>query len=171
MTTILTPSQTCGPLFGFALIPQGITQSVDETDPSAIVLEGRVLDGAGEHISYGAFLEFWSNEQATRVRTLDGAFRTVIRKPAPVTLPDGSVLAPHLTIGIFTRGLSRHLLTKMYFPDESAYNEVDPILSQLAPQRRKPLLARAGATPGSLHFDIRLQGDDEAVFFSPDPAR
>ncbi len=171
MTTILTPAQTCGPLFGFALIPKGITQSVEESDPRAIVLEGQVLDGEGKHISYGGFIEFWSNEQATRVRTLDGAFRTVIVKPAPVALPDGRVLAPHLNIAVFARGLSRQLVTKMYFPDEEAGNQADPLLAQIEPQRRARMLARAGATPGALHFDIKLQGEDESVFFSLEAAR
>ena len=170
MTTILTPAQTCGPLFGFALIPKGITQSVEESDPRAIVLEGQVLDGEGNHISYGGFIEFWSNEQATRVRTLDGAFRTVIVKPAPVVLPDGRVLAPHLNIAVFSRGLTRPLVTKMYFPDEQAGNQADPILQQIEPQRRERMLAGAGARPGALHFDIKLQGEDESVFFSLEPA-
>jgi len=168
MTTILTPAQTCGPLFGFALIPKGITQSVDENDPRAIVLEGEVLDGEGNHIAMGGFVEFWSNEQATRVRTIDGRFRTVIVRPAPLALPDGSVLAPHLNIAVFSRGLARQLVTKMYFPDEAAANQADPLLQAVGPQRRSRLIAAADDGTGRLRFNIKLQGEDESVFFALD---
>lgn len=166
MTTLLTPAQTCGPLFGFAMIPKGITQSVSEDDPRALVIEGSVLDGEGQHVSYGAFIEFWSNEQATRVRTLEGRFRTVVTKPAPVVLPDGRVLAPHLSIAIFTRGLSRQLITKMYFPDEAVANANDPLVAKVPADQRSRLVAQVGELPRHLHFNIKLQGDDESVFFS-----
>ncbi|UYP17917.1 hypothetical protein OED52_14735 [Rhodococcus sp. Z13] len=165
---IITPAQTCGPLFGFALTPRGITETVPEDHPEAIVIEGTVYDGAGEHVDYGAFLEFWSDEQACRVRTLEGRFRTVVRKPAPVTLADGHTLAPQLGIFIFTRGLSGPLVTKMYFPDETEANAADAILQQVPEHRRPVLVAETTDTERHLRYDIRLQGERESVFFSLD---
>ena len=39
----------------------------------------------------------------------------------------------------------------------------DPLLASLEPARRKTLIAERLAD-GSLHFDVRLQGEDETVF-------
>ncbi|HEX3924409.1 MAG TPA: protocatechuate 3,4-dioxygenase subunit alpha, partial [Streptosporangiaceae bacterium] len=50
--------------------------------------------------------------------------------------------------------------------DERAANEADPVLSAIGdPARRATLVAAAGRQPGEFRFDIRLQGDDETVFF------
>ncbi|MGW0017876.1 hypothetical protein ACWDUD_06075 [Rhodococcus sp. NPDC003382] len=165
---ILTPAQTCGPLFGFALTPPAVTQAVSEDHPDAIVIEGMLLDGRGEHVDYGAFLEFWSDEQACRVRTLEGRFRAVVRKPQPVTLADGHTLAPQLGIFIFTRGLAGPLVTKMFFPDETDANRSDAILQQVPEERRHLLVAQPTGQEGHLQYDIHLQGEQESVFFSLD---
>ena len=165
---IITPSQTCGPLFGFALTPPAVVQAVPEDHPEAVVIEGLLLDGNGDHVDYGAFLEFWSDEQACRVRTIEGRFRAVIRKPAPVTLADGHTLAPQLGIFIFTRGLAGPLVTKMYFPDETEANAADAILQQVPEHRRSLLVAETTDTERHLRYDIRLQGERESVFFSLD---
>jgi protocatechuate 3,4-dioxygenase alpha subunit len=50
----------------------------------------------------------------------------------------------------------------MYFPDEEQANASDPVLSAIGDPSR--LIARAGE--GGLEFDIRLQGEDETVFFT-----
>lgn len=165
---ILTPAQTCGPLFGFAMTPPDITRTVAEDDPAAVVLEGMVLDGQGDHVDYGAFLELWSREQACRVRTLEGRFRAVVRKPEPVTLPDGNRLAPHLSIFLFTRGLAGPLVTKVYFPDEEQANRSDAILRQVPEARRPLLIAQPTGVERHLRYDIRLQGERESVFFAID---
>ena len=67
-----------------------------------------------------------------------------------------------MEVTVFARGLLRQLATRMYFPDEDAANAADPVLG-LAGARRETLIARA--EQGGLRFDIRLQGDDETVFF------
>ncbi|MFD0891580.1 protocatechuate 3,4-dioxygenase subunit alpha, partial [Streptosporangium algeriense] len=60
-----TPSQTVGPFFGYALpYPQG-PDLVTEGHPGAIVIAGRVLDGAGEPVP-DAMLELWLGETGTR---------------------------------------------------------------------------------------------------------
>ena len=56
----------------------------------------------------------------------------------------------------------------MYFPDEAALNEEDPVLRMIEPAiRRETLLARREERGGRVVyvFDIRLQGDRETVFF------
>ena len=161
---ILTPSQTIGPLFGFALLPKGITETIDPSDAEAVVIEGALLDGNGQHLRFEVMLEFWSEGQACRVRTIDGRFRAVLRRPQPELGGDGSEWAPHLNVNVFARGLNRHVVTRVYFPDEPR-NAADPVLQQVAPERRQTLIARPGAEPRHFDFDIHLQGEQETVFF------
>ena len=55
----------------------------------------------------------------------------------------------------------------MYFGDEAA-NDADPVLALVPAERRVTLIAtRRKRRNGSAvyHFDIRLQGDNETVFF------
>ncbi|MFI5283362.1 MAG: protocatechuate 3,4-dioxygenase subunit alpha [Candidatus Dormibacterales bacterium] len=159
-----TPSQTVGPFFGFALPFEGDAAAVPAGDPAAVRIEGQVIDGAGEPVP-DAIIEVWAEDQLARCRTdPEGAFHFTARKPRARTDGDGSVHAPHLEVTVFSRGLLRHLLSRMYFPDEGVANSGDPVLAQVDPQRRATLIARAGG--GALHFDIRLQGDGETVFFA-----
>ena len=56
----------------------------------------------------------------------------------------------------------------MYFEDETALNEQDPVLRMIEPAiRRQTLLARREKRDGGIVyvFDIRLQGEQETVFF------
>jgi protocatechuate 3,4-dioxygenase alpha subunit len=62
------------------------------------------------------------------------------------------------------RGLLRHLVTRLYFPNEPA-NETDPILRLVPDERRQTLIARPVAG-GTLEWAIHLQGADETVFFA-----
>src|SRR5207249_1080281 len=63
-----------------------------------------------------------------RCRTdAEGAFNFVTIKPGPSSAPDGRLQAPHLNVTVFARGLLRHLVTRMYFPDEAAANSADPV--------------------------------------------
>jgi protocatechuate 3,4-dioxygenase alpha subunit len=76
------------------------------------------------------------------------------------------VEAPHLDVSVFARGLLDRVVTRVYFPDERAANEADPVLSAIGdPARRATLVAQHGDQPGEFRFDIRLQGDNETVFF------
>lgn len=165
MSTIATPSQTCGPLFGFALFPRGIHEAVAPEDPEAVVIEGWVRDGDGQHIGYDGFVEVWSEGQACRARTVAGRYRVVVRKPRAEPLPDGRAQAPHVHIVLFARGLTRHLVSRIYFPGEAPANLNDPVLQALPPPRRDTLIAHAQGDARHLSFDIVLQGDGETVFF------
>ena len=67
---------------------------------------------------------------------------------------------------IFSRGMLRQIYTRLYFPDEAG-NAADPILGLVPADRRGTLIAHKEMR-GDLavyRFDIRVQGDDETVFF------
>ncbi len=94
-------------------------------------------------------------------------FETV--KPGAVIGRRGyNPMAPHVNIWLVARGINIGLATRMYFADEAALNEADPVLRMIEPAiRRETLLARREDRGGSAVyvFDIRLQGDRETVFF------
>lgn len=164
--TIITPFQTCGPLFGFALLPEGVNQSAEQGAADSITLEGVICDGEGEHIGHGAFVEFWSQGQATRSRTLDGRYRVTMKRPvADPAMPTGQP-APCLNVLIFTRGLARPLMTRIYLPDQVAENQADPVLGMVDPAHRDRLVASPGDRAGHFRHDIYLQGPKESVFFA-----
>lgn len=78
-------------------------------------------------------------------------------------------MAPHLNFWIVARGINIGLNTRMYFDDEAQANAADPVLNLIEwENRRATLIAkrmgdRAGVT--LYRFEIRLQGDNETVFF------
>jgi protocatechuate 3,4-dioxygenase alpha subunit len=76
---------------------------------------------------------------------------------------DDVVHAPHIAVTIFARGLLKHLVTRIYFPDEPS-NASDQILGSVPGDRRATLIART-AGPNNFEWNIILQGKDETVFF------
>lgn len=189
----ITPSQTVGPYFAIGLAPSGThwTASVGNNLVTAdaagerIRIEGRVLDGDARPIN-DSLLEIWQADAAGRYahpadhrapsnalfkgfgRTgtdQNGAYHFETIKPGAVPSPDGRMQAPHILMAVFSRGMLRHQYTRIYFSDESA-NAVDPVLALVSPDRRATLIAtRRQGPPAVYGFDIRLQGDDETVFF------
>lgn len=158
---IPTPSQTVGPFFGYALPFEGGHDAAREQP--AVRIEGQLLDGAGEQVPDG-LVEMWAGQQFARCRTdAEGLFHFTVVKPARGSAP--GIAAPHLDLTIFARGLLRHLVTRMYFPDEEAANASDRVLNLVDAARRHTLIAQSeqGAV---LRFDIRLQGEAETVFFA-----
>ena len=90
-------------------------------------------------------------------------FQTV--KPGRVPGPVNLLQAPHLNVAIFARGMLKQLYTRIYFYGDAA-NQADPILAMVPTERRASLMARPdAANPGLWLFEIRLQGEDETVFF------
>ena len=77
--------------------------------------------------------------------------------------PGGAALAPHIDISIFSRGLLDRLITRVYFDDEAGPNAADPVLQRVPEARRGTLIARSA--DDGYHFDIRLRGTGETVFF------
>ena len=181
-----TASQTVGPFLRIGLAPMTITEIARPDVPGErFILRGRVLDGDGAPVN-DALIEVWqanadgryANPDDTREKPLisqflgfgrsptddDGSFHFSTIKPGRVPGPDGHPQAPHLVVVVFMRGLLRHLVTRLYLPDEPA-NETDPVLSLVPTDRRATLIARL-APDGALEWDIHLQGVNETVFFA-----
>jgi protocatechuate 3,4-dioxygenase alpha subunit len=77
-------------------------------------------------------------------------------------------MAPHITFWIVARGINIGLHTRLYFGDEDEANAADPILARIEHRVRVPTLIaeRSEENGQSVYtFDIRLQGEDETVFF------
>lgn len=186
----ITPSQTIGPFFAFALTPGaydyptlvGNDLRTEDTVGEPIRIEGRIIDGAGEPVP-DAMVEIWQADGAGRTagpqsntrfkgfgrsETLHGgkySFATV--KPGQVPGPDGRLQAPHINVGIFSRGILKRLFTRIYFDDEPA-NESDPVLALVPRERRSTMIARRFGSNSGLPLyvlDIVLRGENETVFF------
>ena len=163
MTLGRTPSQTVGPFFAIGLCRYPQNELVPPDGPRARRLRGRVLDGAGEPVP-DAVVELWQRgDGGTRWgrsgTDAAGAFEFVTEKPPAA---DGE--APHVDVMVFARGLLKHVVTRVYFPDEAEANAVDPVLAALEADERETLVARA--EDGTLRFDVRLQGERQTVFFA-----
>jgi protocatechuate 3,4-dioxygenase, beta subunit len=154
-----SPSQTIGPLYGFALMWPGSELAADPGQPGSVRIRGRVLDGGGSAVAYPeGMLELWAGDQFARTRTdADGGFTAVLAKPVA---PAGQ--APHVNVALFARGLLKQAQTRLYFPDESEANAADPVLAAVPAERRPRLIARQDGD--DLVFDIHLQGEQESVF-------
>jgi protocatechuate 3,4-dioxygenase alpha subunit len=158
---VKTPSQTVGPYYsiGLSRLPQN--ELADRRDPGAVHLIGHLLDGQGEPIADG-MIEAWDAAGRRWGRSgtdSEGRFSFVVTKPA--ALPGH---APRLDVFVFARGLLRHQLTRVYFPDEAEANSADPVLAGLDDDARSTLVAEQ--ENGALRFDIRMQGDSATVFFA-----
>ena len=72
--------------------------------------------------------------------------------------------APHINVTVMMRGILTHAFTRVYFDDEAAKNATDPVLALVPEDRRSTLIAKR-QPDGSYRFEVRLQGDNETVFF------
>jgi protocatechuate 3,4-dioxygenase, alpha subunit len=152
-----TPSQTVGPFYSIGLC----RRTDNELAAAGVRVTGVLLDGAGEPIPDG-LVEVWSEPARAWGRCgthPEGRFEFVLAKPPAV---GGE--APRYDVYVFARGLLRHQLTRLYFPDEPEANSADPVLSSLAPEERATLVAQADGD--GLRFDIRMQGESQTVFFA-----
>ena len=161
MTLTRTPSQTVGPFFAIGLCRRRENELTDPGAPDAVQLIGTLFDGQGAPIDDGV-IEIWDAAGRRWGRSGtdgEGRFRFVVTKPEPVA---GN--APHFDVYVFARGLLRHQLTRVYFPDEGGANAVDPVLSSLPEDDRATLIA--DPEDGALRFDVRMQGERATVFFA-----
>jgi protocatechuate 3,4-dioxygenase, alpha subunit len=186
MSLLTTPSQTVGPYLRIGFLPLLIDAIAPAGVPGErISIRGRMSDGDGKPVNDGV-LEIWQADgqgkyahpehgQKTvaanafrgfgRILTDGGgAFRFTTIKPGPVAGPDGRQQAPHLVVTVFMRGMLRHLITRMYFPDEPL-NEADPVLQRVPADRRATLVATAGSEKLFLEWNVVSQGPAETVFF------
>lgn len=189
----ITPSQTVGPFFKYGLTPTGdyawndaFTNSTLTPDVTGdrVRIEGRVFDGDGVVVP-DAMLEIWQADAQGRYadpqdkRALSNAsFRGFARcgtdkdghysfdtiKPGAVPDPAGKPQAPHIVLAVFARGMLRHLYTRIYFSDEAG-NAADPVLGLVPADRRATLIAEREPGKPVYRLDLRLQGDNETVFF------
>jgi protocatechuate 3,4-dioxygenase, alpha subunit len=160
MTPPLTPSQTVGPFFAIGLSATVDSHVVPEGTAGALRLSGQIFDGDGQPVP-DAVIETWQPEGVGRSATDDeGHFSFVTVKPLR---RDGATHAPHIEVSVFARGLLTRLITRVYFPDETVANAIDPVLRALEPDERATLVAVSDGS--DLRFDIHLQGGRETVFF------
>lgn len=164
MTRIITPSHTCGPLFGFAILHDGLARSTAGSDPDAVFLSGEIRDSKG-HLGLECFIEICAPGQMVRVRTHAGRYEALLRRPAPETLDGAGPQAPHFTILIHARGVVRHLTTRAYLPGDDAAFAADPVVGLVPADQRGALRMRPGRDARHFEFDICLQGENESVFF------
>jgi protocatechuate 3,4-dioxygenase alpha subunit len=162
-----------------------------QTRGERIRIEGTVRDGSGTLVR-DVLIEIWQanadgkyNHPGDRQegKSVDPAFRGWGRacsdfetglysfdtiKPGSVMGRNGRPMAPHINFWIVARGINIGLNTRMYFSDEAAANAKDPVINLVEWEvRRKTLIALRQERDGNIvyRFDIRLQGDDETVFF------
>lgn len=180
-----TASQTVGPYFATGLDTLLRTDLAPADVPGRrVTIAGRVLDGDGVPVN-DALLELWqANAEGTYAHPDDGpergvdprfhgfgrvatdaagAFRFATIVPGRVPGPDETLQAPHIVVCVFMRGLLKQLVTRIYFPDDTA-NADDPVLALVPAERRGTLIAHP-APAGGLTWDVILQGDGETVFF------
>ena len=186
---VATPSQTVGPFFHFALgVNDALGRMADgSTAGERIRLRVRVLDGDGLPVPDALIELYHAAADGTypspaqrgaftgfgRLPTLeDGTcvFDTI--HPGPVTSPGGRRQASHVNVCLLARGLLRHVYTRIYFEGDPVQDD-DPVLALVPGGRRHTLMARrmdtgtssSGTEPPTWEFVLRMQGQDETVFF------
>ncbi|WP_201837079.1 protocatechuate 3,4-dioxygenase subunit alpha [Microvirga zambiensis] len=160
-----------------------------DTKGERIIVKGRVFDGSGNVIK-DALIEIWQADadglynspeekrgkadpnfvgwgrQPTDGTTGEYRFETI--KPGRVPYKDGRLMAPHITVWVVARGINIGLHTRLYFGDEEAANAECPVLARIEHKFRLPTLIAARSEENGMPtytFDIRLQGENETVFF------
>lgn len=177
---IPSSSQTVGPYFRIGLeYLIDLMAELDGALKSEIEIRGRVVDRDGAPVP-DAMLEFWSPEQSRedagadqrgipigfrRVGTDEnGNFTARIAKPVASRLENGRTQAPHAMVLVFSRGLQRNLITRVYPEGEPGY-ESDPVLLLVPEERRETLVAKRDGE-NVYRWDVILQGPKETVFFA-----
>jgi protocatechuate 3,4-dioxygenase, alpha subunit len=188
MTSAPTASQTVGPFFHLGMTYLERDNLVAEgVAGERVTIRGKVLDGDGKPVP-DAMVEIWQADSSGRYpgeisppnsaapRFLgfgrietgeNGEFSFTTIKPGRVPSPDGPLQAPHVVVTLFSRGLLKPLLTRVYFPDEPSNSE-DAVLKLVPRERRSTLLATRSGERGAkneLEWKIVMQGDGETVFF------
>ena len=164
----------------------GETMVNADTKGERITLSGVVLDGTATPLK-DALVEIWQADadglypsaNETRGRAdpnftgwgrkagdyATGEWRFETIKPGRVPFTDGRPMAPHVTFWIVARGINIGLHTRMYFPDEEEANAEDPVLARIEHKSSIPTLIAEKTGAAAYRFDIRLQGENETVFF------
>ncbi len=152
MKLIPTASQTVGPFFSIGLEP--LHQDPAEMgSATAITISGRVVDGGGQPVP-DCVLEFWTSKLFARVPTsVDGQYSVLVE--AGVN---------RLEVLLFMRGLLKPVYTRLYLGSTS--KTTDDVVSKEIPEHRlSTLLAQPGTAPNQFVWNVKMQGNDETVFF------
>lgn len=187
-----SPFSTIGPFFLKPLVDG----CADLTQSGGHIARGQHIQLAGYLVEEGskpvlnAILEIWQADTSGvfrhpldprsteadlgfggwgRARTdKDGRyeFRTVI--PGPSREENGAVRCPHINLMVLAIGLTRRLVTTIFFADAPDAVE-DPVLNCVPDRaaRRRLFAVREDASNGipSYRFNIVLRGDNETPFF------
>ena len=172
MTRPISPSQTIGPFSH-----EGWRWAVGASDACAAALAGgptlslggTVRDGAGAVVD-DAMIECWSPASAAAESTLalpgfrrtptdlEGRYQFTLSHPAAHTPGE-----PVAYITVFARGLVLHQFSAVFLDDDPGLARAE-LLAQVPAARRHTLVARK--TGANLYeWNIKMQGDDETVFF------
>jgi protocatechuate 3,4-dioxygenase alpha subunit len=169
----ITTSQTIGPFSHEAwkwASDAGMPGHVKTTAPTVLV-SGVIYDGDGNPIN-DAQIEAWTPASAgdeagqpipgfRRVPSgADGEFSMRVSLPQAAQGAQGE---PLMYVTVFARGLVLHQFTAVFREDDPGLAQ-SSILNQVPQQRRATLLARKTGD-GQYHWDIRMQGEKETVFF------
>jgi protocatechuate 3,4-dioxygenase alpha subunit len=161
-----------------------------DTIGDKITVRGVVYDGTGTPLR-DAMVEIWQADagglynspeetRGTADPNFDGwgraagdyttgrwSFDTI--RPGRVPFVNGELQAPHISFWIVARGINLGLHTRMYFPEDATMIAADPLIKRIEHQIRVPTLVavRTGEVEGrtEYQFDIRLQGENETIFF------
>ena len=187
MSLLTTSSQTVRPYVKIGFEPFTVVELAPAgVAGERITLSGRVVDGDGKPVN-DAVVEIWqANAQGKYAHPEDaqdkpieagfrgfgrcltdakGSYRFTTVKPGRVPGPGGALQAPHIVVTVFMRGLLKHLITRLYFPDEAS-NAEDPVLTLVPADRRATLIARRSPNDKvALEWNVILQGQEETVFF------
>ncbi len=188
MDFVPTPSQTVGPYFRIGLTETNARPCIagPKAKGERIRLTFRVVDGDGVPIN-DCMIEIWQADAAGTYNHPDDArsgasdpecfgfgrmgtdekgvceFETV--RPGRVPGPNNVLQAPHLNVGVYARGMLHQFYTRVYFAGDPA-NAEDPVLAMVPVERRETLQARVDPSrPEHWQFDVRIQGENETVFF------
>lgn len=164
--------------------------AMPETQGERIHLQGHVFDGLGLPLR-DVLIEIWQadskgvypSQADSQGKTVDphflgwgrtgadfetGLWHFDTIKPGAVPGRQGKTQAPHIAVVLFARGINLGLHTRVYFEDEVEANKADPVLNSIEwATRRQTLIAERSEENGQVvyHFDIRIQGEQETVFF------
>ena len=184
--------EVTGPLLGEGRVGQRdhdlTVQHPGEPLGERIVVEGRVLDGAGRPVG-GTLVEVWQANAGGRYRhdgdqhpapldpnfsgagrcvtDAEGRFRFVTVKPGayPWGNHHNAWRPAHIHFSVFGRAFVQRLITLMYFPGDPLF-AFDPILSSVPQAARERLVSRLDmglTTPEwalGYRWDIVLRGRD-----------
>jgi len=151
MKLIATASQTVGPFFsiGLARLHQDSTK-INSAD--AQMITGTVVDGDGQPIP-DCVLEFWTSSSFARVPTsATGKYSVILEARTGMC-----------EVLLFMRGLLKPAYTRVYLSE--AFKAMDEVSQLVATDRVRTLIAQPGSAVKQFVWNVKMQGDNETVFF------